>query len=229
MTSHLKSRYSCMCASYVHFAFEILLCCMSCYDMGACFVSAIHIHIYIQLMLLFLEKQAVRATQDSPRRHVSLDPTGSSDSTDRVLNPSVSRPGHFLKAPPIGDVPRVNPSSPSNFQAGWDVLTPPADIRNAHTRTTHAHELSPPFTGSFDLAQLDDRGKARLSEAPGLTASNKGLPGWCPPQSTSDYKAAAGNSATHAGLECRLTLPHGTRGHKRPRLEDKLTEVINKA
>ena len=207
---------------------------MSCYDIRAyvikvmtCFAIDILRCATVELMLLFLGKQAVRATQNSPWGPVSSDPEGCSHNTDGDQNPSVSRSGLFLKAPLADGVPRVNSSSPSNLQGGRNVLTPPADIRSAHTLTTRAQKLSPSFTGSSNPAQPIER--ASLSKATGFTASNKSLPGWCPPHNTSDYRAAAGNFATHAGLECRLTLPHGTRVHKRPRLEEKLKEVINKA
>ena len=181
------------------------------------------------VMELILEMQAVRATRCSPRSHVCRDPTGSLGGTGCAPNPSISEPGHVLKAPLTGAVAGVAPSSPSKYQAGCSLSTTPRDIRDAHTWITHSEKLRPPSTGSFKQAEAIDRGKTSLNEAPGSGATNNGLPKWSPPQSTLDHRAAAGDFATHAGLECRLTLPHGTRGHKRPRLDDKLQEVTDKA
>lgn len=50
------------------------------------------------------------------------------------------------------------------------------------------------------------------------------------PSSAPPAHKAVGDRLKHEAvanaLECRLMLPHGTRGHKRPRLEDRLKEVI---
>lgn len=170
---------------------------------------------------MLLQTQEVRATRHSPKGHACWDQTGSSDSSDHIRNPSVPKPGPFwLKAPMIGAVPRVTSSSPSNYQSGQDIPTTATDIRGARTCATHSERLRPPSTG-FNLAQAIDRGRASLGTAQSSGATHKG-----PPQSTSDHRAAAGEFSSQAGLECRLTLPHGTRGHKRPRLEDKLNEVL---
>lgn len=153
---------------------------------------------------------------------------GSSAGTDHILNPLVSRPAHFLEAPLPGAVAQATQSIPSQFQTRQDLLIVPADIRSAHARTPPSEKLRPPSTGSLDLAQTTARGRAGLNEVPASRATYMGLPAWPSPQSTSKYRPITGSFGPHASLECRLTLPHGTRGHKRPRFEDKLKEVTVK-
>lgn len=157
---------------------------------------------------------------------MSWDPAGFTDGTDHLSRPTASRPGLFPNALVTGTVPGVTQSSPSNYQTGRDLLTTPTDIGSAHTRTTISEKLRPPITDSFSLADATDRSRASLSGTPDSRAMHKGLPGWCPPQGTSEYRPGFNS---HADLECRLTLPRGTRGHKRPRLEHKLKEVIDSA
>lgn len=175
----------------------------------------------------FVGQQAVRATTEySPRGYVSWNPAGFTDGTDQISSRNTSRPELFSNAVLNGAILGATQSSPSRYQTERELLRTSTDIGSAHTRTNNSETLRPPSSGSFRLADAIDRDRASLSEAPGSRALHKGLPGWCPPQGTAEYRPGF---SSHADLECRLTLPRGTRGHKRPRLEDKLKEVINNA
>ena len=172
------------------------------------------------------------ADQYSPVDHVSWALKRFSDSADYTHTHSVSQPGHILNAALTGAFPGALPSGPSSCTcwAGGDILTVSTDTRSAHMHGTDFEKLRPPYNAFSSLSKASDKGRASLHEAPkpDTRATDKGLPGRFLSNGTSGCRPVTGGLKPQVGLECRLQLPHGTRSNKRPRLEDKLKEVVTR-
>lgn len=112
------------------------------------------------------------------------------------------------------------PSGPSScsYLAGSQMLTISMDTRTAHMHAASSEKLK--------LSRATDWGTASWHEArcPDSSATSENLPRVVPQHSLLGYRTAASGLEREAGLECRLQMPHGTRSHKRPRLEDRLKE-----
>ncbi len=88
---------------------------------------------------------------------------------------------------------------------------------------TAAGPISPPAHDPYSRAVSScPKGHSKLPSPAGL------LKGSCAndnPQSPAQGAQLEKSRATPNSLECRLVFPHGSRSHKRPRLEDRLREV----
>lgn len=172
--------------------------------------------------------QAVRAARYSPKGHLSWHLSDPSDGISYGQSESVSRSMQALNTAVVGAMPGPSPGSLSSrsLRAGGSVLTVSGDENSTHMRAANSEKLRPPSSGPAPLSRASDQGRASWHEArgPEARAASISLPGVLSPHGSLDYRTAASALDSQTGLECRLLLPHGTRGHKRPRLEDKLRE-----